>query len=333
MNAMIHTSVTRIADLNTRSYDVIERPFADWQTGDYVLAQVTHRPKPGITVENSQGRGVEVMEGETIVGALGTRRATLDIVGSWENVQADGVMNVITKGGVLGAVTSISPFSREPIEVEYRGHVALDDRIARMPDFALDAPKRALETPVVLVVGTSMSAGKTMSVRVITRVLAERGYRVAASKLTGAGAYRDILSMNVAGAEMIYDFVDAGLPTTVVPDSVYTSAIRPVLSAMQTADVIVGEVGASPLEPYNGERIISLLDDNVVFDVLCASDPYAVVGIEDSFGRAPDVVAGIATNTQAGIELVEQLTDCSALNLHEERAKDPLGDRLEKAID
>lgn len=331
MKADVHGSVTRIADLDEREYDVERRPREDWETGDYVLARVTHRPDPDVRMENPVGRRVELMEGETVVGALGTRRATRGFVGDWRDVGDDGVMNVMTGGGVLGNVTSTSPYSPTPIEVGYEGHVVTDG-VERMRDHALTGKVSSFGTPVVLVLGTSMSAGKTMSGRVITRVLVENGYDVAACKLTGAGTYGDVLSMEVAGAEPIYDFVDAGLPTTVVPEETYRNAVGPVLGRMEEADVVVAEVGASPLEPYNGEAAVEMIEDNVAFTVLCATDPYAVVGIEDSFGHPPDLVAGIATNTAAGVDLVEELTDCSGLNLQNESAKEPLRDMLLESL-
>jgi len=49
--------------------------------------------------------------------------------------------------------------------------------------------------------------------------------------------------------------------------------------------------------------------------VLCASDPYAVVGVSQSFGVTPDLISGIATSTTAGVELVEKLTGVVALTL------------------
>jgi len=332
MHADVHTSVTRIADLEQRSYDIESRPTSQWETGDYVFARVTKRPNPGVRVENPQGRRVELMEGETIVGALGTRRATRELVGSWRDVGDDGLLNILTGGGVLGRVTSASPFSKSPVEVEYEGHVVVDDDIARMREYGLTATSTPSEVPVVLVLGTSMSAGKTMTGRVITRVLVENGYDVAACKLTGAGTYGDVLSMEVAGADPIYDFVDAGLPTTVVPEDTFREAVRPVFARLQEADVIVAEVGASPLEPYNGEAVVDMLADHVAFTVLCASDPYAVVGIEEAFGHSPDLVAGITTNTTAGVDLVEELVDCSALNVQNEAAKEPLAEMLLEAL-
>ncbi|SIR59231.1 hypothetical protein [Natronorubrum thiooxidans] len=332
MNADVHTSVTRIADLEHRSYDVEPRPKSEWKTGDYVFARVTKRPNPGVRIENPQGRRVELMEGETVVGALGTRRATRELVGSWRDVGDDGLLDIMTGGGVLGRVTSASPFTQTPVEVEYEGHVVVDGDIARMSDYGLTAPATTPAVPVVLVLGTSMSAGKTMTGRVITRVLVENGYDVAACKLTGAGTYEDVLSMEVAGADPIYDFVDAGLPTTVVPEDTFREAVRPVFARLQESDVIVAEVGASPLEPYNGAAVVDMLEEHVAFTVLCASDPYAVVGIEEAFGHSPDLVAGITTNTTAGADLVEELVDCSALNVQNEAAKEPLEELLLEAL-
>jgi len=334
MNADVHTSVTRIADLEERSYDVDPLPTEDWSTGDYVLGRITRRPNPGVRVENPRGRRVEPLEGETLVGALGTRRATRELVGGWRDVGEDGLMHVMTGGGVLGRATSLSPFTQTPIEVQYRGHVSLGSDRARMGTYALESASTAFETPVVLVFGTSMSSGKTVSGRVVTRVLVEEGYDVAACKLTGAGTYGDVLSMEAAGAAPIYDFVDAGLPTTVVPERTYRAAIDGLLGTIEghAPDVLVVEAGASPLEPYNGEAAVEMIADQVAFSVLCASDPYAVVGIEEAFGKSADVVAGIATNTTAGIDLVEELSDCTALNLQREAAKEPLRERLVAAL-
>ncbi len=332
MNVTVHSSLTRIADLDDRDYDVETLPRDRWSTGDYVLAEVTERPQSGVRVENPRGRNVELMEGEVLVGALGTRAATRGYVGGWQDVEADGAMQVMTRGGVLGKVTSTSPYSPSPMEVEYVGHVVDPDPL-RMRDHGLEPRDTGFDTPVVLVLGTSMSAGKTMSGRVVTRVLNDLGFDVAACKLAGAGAYKDVLSMKDSGAEEVYDFVDCGLPTTVVPRDEFREAIQPVFGYLDTADVVVTELGASPLEPYNGEAVVEMLEHQVEFTLLCASDPYAVVGLREAFDTRPDLVSGIATNTSAGVDLVEELSSCPALNLQEEDAKHPLKNMLEDALD
>ena len=47
---------------------------------------------------------------------------------------------------------------------------------------------------------------------------------------------------------------------------------------------MVVEAGASPLEPYNGSVVVDYLKDQTCFTVLCASDPYAALGVQAAFG-------------------------------------------------
>jgi molybdopterin-guanine dinucleotide biosynthesis protein len=181
---------------------------------------------------------------------------------------------------------------------------------------------KPLEAPVVLIIGTSMDAGKTVAAAAIVRELKAIGLRVAGAKLTGVGRNRDILAMREAGADPILDFVDAGLPSTVVPRAEFEDSMRILCSRLAAAspDVVVAEAGASPLEPYNGAPAIEMLGDRVAATVLCASDPYSVVGVVDAFGARPDLVSGRATSTSAGVELIDKLVGIPALNMFDPRA-------------
>ncbi len=49
--------------------------------------------------------------------------------------------------------------------------------------------------------------------------------------------------------------------------------------------------------------------------ILCASDPYAVVGVQRAYGLQPDLVAGPATNTSAALDLVRKLTGLPGINI------------------
>ena len=84
---------------------------------------------------------------------------------------------------------------------------------------------------------------------------------------------------------------------------------------MTKADVLVAEAGASPLEPYNGSVAMEMIDHNVKMLVLSASDPYAVLGVQQAFERKPDLVCGPASNTDAAVKLVGKLCGVKALNL------------------
>lgn len=312
----VRSSVTRLASLAGAAFGPLPRE--RWRTGDYVLGEVTdHVPKPH-EIETGSGRMVEVIAGDVVVGALGSRSGTLEVVGDWQDVRDDLVLHALTRGGVLGRATSATPAARALlVPLRYRGHVLLDGRPVRMRDVVAPVEPRELTAPVVLVIGTSMSAGKTTSVITIIRRLRRLGLRVAGTKVTGVARYREILNMGDAGASPTVDFVDAGLPSTICPPDEYRAALTHLLSRVAAAepDVVVVECGSSPLEPYNVDLAVEALAPNVRCTLLCASDPYAVVGVSTAFGLTPDLVAGKATSTEAGITLVERLSGVRGLDL------------------
>jgi len=317
MRRYLHASVTRITDLEQRPFEVHELPRDRWETADYVLVEVlgpSHYP-----FEIANGRLVDAVAGDMVIGALGKRSATLEVVGDWSHTSITGEMHALTGAGLFGLATSMSTWLQPLTPIVYRGHVTRDGQKLNMRDFVEQLPPGVPHAPVILLVGTSMSAGKTTTARVVVRMLAERGLRVLACKVTGAARYRDILSCLDVGAEHVMDFVDAGLPSTVCEESVYAPALDHMLSRMAVLepDVIVAEAGASPLEPYNGAEAYRRLAPLVRLSILCASDPYAVLGVMNAFGIQPDLVAGPAANTTAAAELVQKLTRVRALNLLE----------------
>lgn len=313
---VIPASVARIANL--RDYEVAPLPRAEWAWGDYVLGEVTDPPPPNAMIELCSGRLISVDVGDRVIGAFATRFATLESTGTWEQIGDDGAMSALTSAGLFGVVTSRSPFGLEHVKLRYVGHAMVRGQKCTMADYAVgDCPHDDFRTPVLLIIGSSMSAGKTQSARIIIRRLKAMGLRVVGAKLTGAGRYRDILGMQDSGADAIVDFVDAGLPSTVCPPEVFRAAALRLLGVIDAAgaDVAVVEAGASPLEPYNGDTAIRLLDANIRMTLLCASDPYSVVGMVTAFERRPDVVSGIATNTNAGEALIRKLTGLPTLRL------------------
>jgi len=318
-------SLARIADLDEKPYEVTAIDPSAWQTGDYVAAEVTGTPTRNYNIEDRSGDMIPVQPGSLVVGALGVRAATLEGVGSWRDVR-DGHLHALTSAGLFGAFTSYSRLLDDPISLVYTGHVCRANKPLRMSDFALRHDGGTFRVPTIMLVGTSMSAGKTTTGRLVIRLLSLAGYRVIGSKLTGAGRLRDIRAFRRAGAFEVYDFVDVGLPSTVVPEACFRAAIRPLLNHIDSRgpDFLVAEAGASPLEPYNGAAAIDLIGDNNCFTILCASDPYAVVGVQQAYRFRPDLVAGPAANTSAAIDLVDKLTGVPALNVLDPDAAETL---------
>lgn len=319
-------SVARITDLATTTFGIEPRPPAEWHTGDYVVGIVTDTSGYH-TIELPTGRHMEVAEGDAVVGAFGTREATLELTGSWRDIEGEGVMHALTRAGLFGYATSRSTLVQRPLELQYHGHVWRDDEPVTMQDSVPSVARQSFTTPTVLFVGTSMSAGKTTAARIVTRRLKRMGLDVLGAKVCGAGRYRDVLSIQDAGADWGIDFMDVGLPSTAVPAKDYRRAVRQLLARMAKppADVAVVEVGASPLEPYNGSIAVEELQDSLAMTVLCVSDPYAVPGVDSAFDRlAPDLVTGIPTNTDAGVSLLNQLTNLPAFNIRDNDTHDRL---------
>lgn len=313
----IYTSLTRISDLAEREFNVKKLDREHWETGDYVVSKILDPGGNTLNLELITGRMRGVIGGESLVGALGERYATLEATGTWRKVKADLKMNVLTGGGLMGKLTSKSIFLPNMMEVDYIGHVFRNGKKVTMDDFVETVEPLPFNTPVILFVGTSMSAGKTTSARIVTNIFKVAGYKVVGAKLSGAGRYKDILAIKDVGANAVMDFVDVGLPSSICPAHIYKAKLDQLLSRVQhqNADVAIVEIGASPLEPYNGDLAINALREHVKCTILSASDPYAVFGLMKAFEIKPDIVTGIASNTLAGVNMVDKLCDVRALNL------------------
>lgn len=323
MSTRVYGSLARIADFANSNFDVVKLDRSQWASGDYVEGEVLGLPTDLYRIEDRQGHMIKVEPGDWVVGALGDRAATLEVVGSWRDIRDDGVMHALTSAGLMARYTSYSTLLPEPLRLAYRGHLSRNGNKVCMRDFAIRAATHEFAVPTLLLVGTSMSAGKTTTGRQVCKELDRTGLFVIGAKLTGAGRYRDILSFLKTGAAEIYDFVDAGLPSTILPEQEFRDAIRPLLAHInkRRPDLLVAEAGASPLEPYNGAALMEELGGNVVCTILCASDPYAVVGVQKAFGLTPDLVSGPAATTSAAVELVRRLTGLRGINVIDPRTK------------
>lgn len=367
----IFGSLTRISDLERRPFNVSRLPDkAKWDTGDYVVARYQSPlsyARAGPTEKNffcelPTGRHQYYEPGDVVVGALGARRATQELCGDWRAVETpnsrvvdkenlhdgDGgvseesiFLDDLDGAGLFGKVTSLSPhFPSHPRNFEYLGHVTRNGKKQTMMDFV--SPKMTAsqppDVPTILVIGTSMSCGKTFTARTFIHATKQQyqGTRVVACKMTGAGYLSDILAFQDSGAEAVFDFVDAGLPSTIVDENQYRSSIKTLFGLMHDhrPDLLMVELGASPIEPYNGELALKAFSQqrlqhhrkSKLFVILCASDVFSVCGAMsflEGYDIRPSLIAGMVANTSAGREMVEELTGipASSLNSDDEIAK------------
>jgi len=330
----IYTGLTRISDLADKKFKVLKIDKSFWDTGDYVVCKIITKGSDTFKLELPNGRMRGVMGGESLVGVLGERHATLEATGTWKAAKPDGMLHVLTAGGLLGKLTSKSIYIHELTEIQYIGHAFRSEKKITMDDFLKPVKQIEFKTPVVLFVGTSMSAGKTTSARIVTNIFKMAGLKVVGAKLTGAGRYKDILALKDVGADAVFDFVDAGLPSSICPRDVYLEKVNYMKNLISSvdADVAVIEIGASPLEPYNGDLAIEAIREQIKCIILSASDPYAVFGLMKAFDIVPNVVTGVSTNTLGGRELVEKLCGVVALNLIDPKTTPMLKNILSKSF-
>ena len=313
-------SLARITDFADELPGHVEVPRGEWRRGDYLVTEILPGSPEAYEVETVDGSYVTAGPGDRLIGALGVRAATLEVVGSWEAIGDDLEMQALTAAAVLGKCTSASAVAPALANVRYLGHATRGDGPLNMADFVPEVEHREFDGPVILIIGTSMNSGKTVAAAAMIRELTAMGKSVAGIKVTGVGRYRDTIAMKNAGAAKIADFVDVGLPSSVVPVDEYAASLTDLLSmvAAEEPDVVVIEAGASPLEPYRGDVAMEVLDGSVALTVLCASDPYAVMGVMSAFEMRPDLVTGPCTSTEAGVELIDKLVGVPAINMFDE---------------
>jgi len=330
---LFYPSVTRTSPLADSAWSFERLARSEWAMGDYVLCEA--EPHGYDSLELASGRMVSVGLGDRFIGALGDREATLEATGSWRYVGEDLWMEVLTSAGLVGRLESKSPFLPDLMRGKYLGHVMLGGEKATMARFVAPVDAEPFSIPTILMLGSSMSAGKTTAGQAVVRSLKRQGRRVLAAKLSGAGRYRDILHMQDAGADVIYDFVDAGLPSTVCPEPAYRAALADLLALMASsrAEVAVVEIGASPLAAYNGVVALEAMAKATRFTVLAASDVFAVYGFQQLLNVVPDLVVGPAANTAAGVRLVREHTGLTAVNLSDDACRPVLDQLLAQALD
>lgn len=333
MAKLFFTSITRISDLEARGFNFRPLPRETWATGDYVVCEVVGTPNSIYRVELPSGRRTPVLPGQLVVGAFGRRAATLECVGDWQAIGDDMRLNLLTGAGLLGKATSVSSWTARPMDLVYRGHAMRESKI-NMRDFVELAGIERFDIPIVLVAGTSMSAGKTLASRCIVAAAKGLGLSVAAAKIAGAAGYKDALTYGDAGADVVFDHVDAGLGSTVCAPEQYVAGLKHILArvAETEPDVFIAEIGASPLEPYNGKTAMALLEGHVRMFALAASDPYAAFGFCQAVAMRPDFITGAAANTEAAVKLVEALTDLPVIDISAPDATEAVADLLRRKL-
>ncbi|MEQ1783632.1 MAG: DUF1611 domain-containing protein [Hyphomonadaceae bacterium] len=291
---------TRIADIGlAASLDLHARPAA----GDLCLVRVTrlgqHRH-----IELVSGRRAALAVGDELIVAFGNRYASDQFEAIVPPTLAE--CHLVAGGGIAAMTLSRHASMKAPTDIQPLGilrdasGVALN--LSRWGWPGVATPSNApLQPHMILVVGTSMNAGKTTLCANVIRTLRECGLRASALKLTGTGSGGDLWKYQDSGALEAMDFGNVGLASTAGMDvRVLDAAIGRLCAAVSPqADVIVAELADGILQRETSQLLqASNLRSRAGSILFAASDPLgAVAGIQllSSWGLDVSAVGGLMT--------------------------------------
>ena len=292
------------------------------RAGEALLVRVGEPNLAYHNLELASGVTVGLRRGDQFVAIAGSRQALRGFVGNPpDRAQPGDRLSILSLGGIVGRFTGGFLDLGVPTPVEVIDRLGRDGRPLSMSGSAI--PRRAqlgAVCPVVAVVGTSMSAGKTRAATELVASASAAGFRVAAVKLTGVACLRDVLGMREKGAFAAVSFLDAGLASTVDEPELSSCAngLLQHLSAKKP-DLIVAELGDGILGPYGVDRLLQepSLNRAIRALVLSASDHVGAWGgveLLRRWGLSTDVITGPVTDSAASSQLLEKTLGVPAVN-------------------
>lgn len=277
-------------------------------------------------LENGEGRLHNIHPGTKAVFVYGNRYAPDYYEAFLPKAPAEEV-DLLARSGLIGEVESTNSSVIDPTRVRIIGQVCnAEGQPLNTTDFPAIAPKGSVKkTPrakLVLVIGTSMNAGKSMAAVACCRTLSIAGLTVRASKVTGTASLKDILHMNDAGADPYSDFSFLGYPST------YMLSEEEVLRVFDTLDLKY----ANNKENYwvvefadgilQRETAMLLRSESVRSRIhkliFCAGDAFGAIGglqvLKDDFGLVPDALSGVCSSSPLHIKELKQFTNIPVFN-------------------
>jgi len=282
--------------------------------GDLILARVNslgQHPR----LELTTSRRAEMFEGDEIAIVFGNRYAP----DQFEAIVPDRLCpcRLVAAGGVAARLLNSHQRMKRATRIIPLGLLAdADGNPLNLRTFRLSQPGHLERGPLVLVVaGTSMNSGKTTACASLVKGLVRKGLKVAAAKITGTGAGADYRSLVDAGADPVFDFLDAGYASTYRVDRHDLVDIVMILGGHLSAaqpDIIVLEV-ADGLLQRETSRLFQIPEfvewvDGVIFAANDALGAQAGVGWLAARQLPVVAITGVLTSSPLAIREAEAAT-------------------------
>jgi hypothetical protein len=278
--------------------------------GSALLVSIVEVNQKYNKIELKSGRIVKLSKHDKILCAIGSRMASDGMCGIIPegNVNIGTEIAVLNIGGLVGQQISYNKSIGSPTYCKIIGQVVLKDganvNITEKPRIQ---PSSQLNNkiPIVGYVGTSMNSGKTTVMSDTINIMKNNGIKIAAIKVTGVAAQKDIYSFTDYGASIGLSFLDCGLLSTCCIDKdrviQSTKGLINHCNQLEDVDIIFLEFGDCLYGQYN---VKELFEDNEIKKaisglVLCAYDiPGSLKLYEDfsSMGMETLMLSGPVTN-------------------------------------
>jgi hypothetical protein len=325
----IHTS----AAFTLRKNQIATYSFTDQEprAGDVVygrLARLGFHQR----LENKSGRLHAVNAGSRATFVYGNRYAPDHYEGLVPD-RARTEVDLLARSGVIGVVQSKNSMLVDPTRVRVLGYLTTPEgTVLNTRDYPLIVPGRRekgdrARAKMILVVGSSMNSGKSMTAVACCWALSSMGYSVRGSKITGTASLKDILHMNDAGAQIYNDFTHFGYPSTYLlsaEDLLRIFNDTDLKFANQPRNFWVVEIADGLLQRETAMLLAAPdVQSRIHRLIFCASDALGCIGgigiLEERFGLVPHAVSGRVSSAPLA---VRELGDYTSIPVFDNMNRD-----------
>lgn len=290
------------------------------EVGDLVYGKISQMGQHS-DLENRSGRIHSVTKGSKAIFVYGNRYAP-DYYEGVVPEEFTGEVDLLARSGVVGLVRNRSQLVKDATKVKLMGYVCDDDgEVINTRQHCLITPKETVKKPnrskLILVVGTSMNAGKSAAAAACCWALSSMGHDVRASKITGTASLKDILKMQDSGASVVNDFTHFGWPSTYLLDEEELLHIFDQIDlkyANNPRNYWVVEIADGILQRETGMLLSNLRVTSRIHKLIfSARDALGAISgvqiLKSQFGLSPDAISGIISSSPLGVREMGEFVD------------------------